>query len=325
MPVQTELLEILACPDCTGHLQAGDSELICADCKRKFQIQNDIPLLYPKNQDISGFREKILLAEIEKQSRTGEQAEYDAIQWKQSKQEFWKIVQKKIGKPPKRILYIGAGYDPGFQPFQENGHLFINLDLVSDKLETLKNEHKAEYCIAGDMHALPFQKQCFDAFIIIDLLQYERDLKSILQNMMHFLKPEGQFFLRAINAWALFRFFKPIVMPRMMYSLIHKIHDRYKKKHHWRYRYQFPTSYWNIRQHLAQLGCSNIQVFPIDSYPGLNQINRTIYHLLSLIKAVPIYLNYHYMLSAENNHNSSFNEVLKRVNSFDFDNAKKPS
>jgi len=298
MPIQPELLEILACPDCNGYLHTEGSELYCSGCNRKFEIQNSIPLLYPKNLKISEFRENILLSEIENQSRTGKRAEYNAMQWKQSKQEFWEMIQKKTDNPPQNILYIGSGFDTGFKAFQKKGHFFINLDLINDTLETLKTEYNATHCIAGDLHNLPFQKQCFDALIMIDLLQYEKDLESILKNIIRFLKPQGQLFIKEINAWGLFRFFKPIIMPRSLHAFFRKLCNSSAYKYPLEGRFQSPTSYWKVEQLLKQFGNFNIQAYPIHAYPGLNKINRRLYSYLSLIKPIPQYLNYHYMFSA---------------------------
>ncbi len=47
MAISKELLEILACPKCRGKLEISEDEkfLICRNCKIKYPIEDDIPIL----------------------------------------------------------------------------------------------------------------------------------------------------------------------------------------------------------------------------------------------------------------------------------------
>lgn len=47
MPIQQELLEILACPKCKGDVVLNDSKngLICSNCKLLYHIKDDIPVM----------------------------------------------------------------------------------------------------------------------------------------------------------------------------------------------------------------------------------------------------------------------------------------
>lgn len=47
MPVDPELLEILACPNCKTKvdLVKGGAALKCAQCKRVYPIKDDIPVM----------------------------------------------------------------------------------------------------------------------------------------------------------------------------------------------------------------------------------------------------------------------------------------
>ncbi|MFQ5780989.1 MAG: Trm112 family protein [Nitrospiria bacterium] len=47
MPVDPNLLEILACPQCKGTIQLNDKEdgLLCSACKLMYPIRNDIPVM----------------------------------------------------------------------------------------------------------------------------------------------------------------------------------------------------------------------------------------------------------------------------------------
>ena len=47
MPINKELLEILACPKCKGDLKLTEKEdgLICEKCQLLYEIKDDIPIM----------------------------------------------------------------------------------------------------------------------------------------------------------------------------------------------------------------------------------------------------------------------------------------
>ncbi len=47
MPIDKQLLEILACPKCKGELVMAEdkSALICNACRLKYRIEDDIPVM----------------------------------------------------------------------------------------------------------------------------------------------------------------------------------------------------------------------------------------------------------------------------------------
>lgn len=45
MELDTELLEILACPVCKGPLRTDGSSLVCTSCRLRYPIRDGIPVL----------------------------------------------------------------------------------------------------------------------------------------------------------------------------------------------------------------------------------------------------------------------------------------
>jgi hypothetical protein len=47
MALDKELLKILACPKCHGQVDLSPDQnwLICTDCRLKYRIENDIPVM----------------------------------------------------------------------------------------------------------------------------------------------------------------------------------------------------------------------------------------------------------------------------------------
>ena len=53
MPLDTELLELLACPKCKGPLiyDEGAAALTCDACRLRYRIEDDIPVLLIEEAD----------------------------------------------------------------------------------------------------------------------------------------------------------------------------------------------------------------------------------------------------------------------------------
>ena len=47
MPVSPDLLEVLVCPKCKGKLELTEAQdgLICHNCRLKYEIRDDIPIM----------------------------------------------------------------------------------------------------------------------------------------------------------------------------------------------------------------------------------------------------------------------------------------
>jgi SAM-dependent methyltransferase len=294
-----ELLRYLACPDCQQPLELSDATLHCPHCRRNYNIQDGIPLLYPRNLDQSHLQEETELAELMHRHHS-EKADYNAEQWAQSKEDFWDMVEDQIPGRRCSMLYIGSGYDHAFERFQRQGHLFINFDMIPEMLKQLRTS-QAEVCIAGDMNALPFQNNRFDALIVIDVLHHESNhIHDLLKHFSEILVPGGRLFIEDINAWGLFQFYKSILMPKPVYRFLRSFYHSMRHGHYPPAGYEFPTSYPQIRRLLKSLNYHSIQPHPTRGYPYLNRMNQMIYKQFSKLKPVPRYFNYHYMLSAVN-------------------------
>jgi len=47
MPIDQELLDILACPKCKGdvELESDGNSLVCPHCRLRYRIEDDIPVM----------------------------------------------------------------------------------------------------------------------------------------------------------------------------------------------------------------------------------------------------------------------------------------
>ena len=45
MPIDKELLDILACPLCKTEVKLEDEKIVCTKCGRRYPIRDDIPVM----------------------------------------------------------------------------------------------------------------------------------------------------------------------------------------------------------------------------------------------------------------------------------------
>ena len=45
LPIRKELLDILACPVCKTAVRLEGDELVCDTCKRRYQVEDGIPIM----------------------------------------------------------------------------------------------------------------------------------------------------------------------------------------------------------------------------------------------------------------------------------------
>lgn len=294
-----ELINILACPNCSSDLFQINNRLKCTYCGKEHEIRNGIPLLYPDNIDHEKLKEEENLAKIMKQPILNKKGKFNLIQWGNSKKEFWDMVKHNITKHQiKTILYIGCGYDNAFSGFEQEGNIFINFDIVYEMLYQ-QRDLGARSCVAGDVNNLPFKKESFDCVVCIDVIHHEiNNLEILLGSYSNLLKPGGFLFLEDTNAWGMFQFAKSVLIPKPIHRLLRSYYHRIKQSTHKPADYEFPTSVYCVRKYLQDLGLCKITIYPNNAYPNIGPIKFRIYKFFGKLKWVKKYHNFHYMLSA---------------------------
>lgn len=299
--INPQLTQLLACPDCKNDLSEIDKRLICNLCKRKYEIKNGIPILYPSNLDYVHLREEENLAKMMNRPRLNIKDQFSSIQWKNSKNEFWNIVQDNIRIEHQVFINIGCGYDNNFNKLEQKTHIFVNFDMVYDMVYFLKKNFDAKFCVVGDMNALPFRKNSFDCVSCIDVIHHEScRLWNLLESFKGILKLGGYLFLEDMNAWGLFQFPKSIFIPKPLFRILRSIFHRLKHSNHKPANYEFATNPWKVKKTLERLRFHDIKFYLNKSYPNINEFCFYIYKFLSKIELVQKYHNCHYFLSAIN-------------------------
>lgn len=294
------LISLLACPECGCDLLRDQEDLICSLCDGRWEIRDGIPLIYPRHMDVEHLEEEESLARMMKSPRLNRKEIFSSQQWRQSKMEFWRAVEKNMHKNPGTWINIGCGYDSAFAKFERQGHTFVNFDLVFDILRAQQQENGAMSCVGGDVSSFPFKKGSFDYVVCIDVIHHESDrLKSMLISFMDLLKPGGRLFIEDVNAWGMFQIPKSVMLPRPVYRKLRSFYHRIKKSDHRPADYEFPTSVWSVKRMLSEIGFRNVICHENLSYPSISEPVYRIYRACAGFDFVRRYFNYHYMISAE--------------------------
>lgn len=297
--ITSQLINLLACPDCAGHLVEINRQLNCVECNRNFPIRNGIPILYPKTLNYQHLKEEESLARMMKRPRHTKKDQFSSLQWEYSKKEFWRMVKNNITQELNTMINIGCGFDDNFIHLEKDKHIIVNFDIVYDILFSLKKKYNSEYCVAGDINSLPFKKDSFDSVVCIDIIHHEADnVSHILKSFRKLIKPKGNLFLEDVNAWGLFQLPKSILLPKSVYRLLRNTYHWAKKSQSRPANYEFPTNVHHVLKILKYLEFFDIRVHPLSSYPSIGPFLYSIYRVFNRAEYVGKYHNYHYMISA---------------------------
>ncbi len=298
--IKEEISRIIVCPDCGGGLGPQNGRLACEICGADYKIVDGIPLLYPSDLDSSRLYEEKKLGDIMKDLDPKDKDAFSEREWESSKREFWDTAVEKCSSIREGVLAnIGCGIDRGFERLKGEGRTLIGFDLMPDLLMYLRDELGIADGVAGAVHALPFRNGSFDCICCVDLIHHEwRRIGEILASFFRALKPGGVLLLEDINAWAVFQFYKSILLPKPVHGRLRTIYHRARRSGGGPAEYEFPTSVFEAGRLLEKTGFENIEAIPLRSYPNIGSVRKSIYDALAASSRIRTYHNFHYMYTA---------------------------
>jgi len=97
-------------------------------------------------------------------------------------------------KPETRLLDGGAGNC-------KYGSFFPQARTISLDLVPRRKRRYGELDVAGNLYAIPFRNDVFDAVLSVEVLEHLREPEVALREMFRVLKPGGRLFLVAPQGW----------------------------------------------------------------------------------------------------------------------------
>jgi ubiquinone/menaquinone biosynthesis C-methylase UbiE len=121
--------------------------------------------------------------------------------------------------PGSRVLEIGCGPGVTTLALVQRGYLVYAVDTVGpmiDSMRQLVNDaglgHRVRGTL-GDINDLPFSDNCFDAVVVVGVLEWLESWDQPLREIARVMRPLGLFVGVANNAWALHRVLDPRLSP----------------------------------------------------------------------------------------------------------------
>jgi SAM-dependent methyltransferase len=186
----TELNKVLRCPNCKNNqLELRGEKLICKKCKKKFQINEDIPT-FITNNELNGtgeyydeiYKENINLDSLKLIKKN--------LPFKSVRQEIIKkfvLNNKKTGI----LLSIGCGIGENEELFYTKEYSLIGTDISLNALKVAK-----KYCPKGiyfqsKAENLPIKSESIDIILCIDMIEHIFDDELVLNEISRVLKKGG--------------------------------------------------------------------------------------------------------------------------------------
>lgn len=105
----------------------------------------------------------------------------------------------------KTLLYVGSGNDRLVSlPLQGEGAFMVNLDIVGDCLEDLR-QAGARNCVCGDARQLPFRAEAFDVVFSKGSVHHSHPIAEPLRAMARAVKPGGHIVVAEPNKYTMLR------------------------------------------------------------------------------------------------------------------------
>ncbi len=152
------------------------------------------------------------------------------------------------------MLDIGTGWGRWLVAASNKGYTPVGIDLRLEfckaSLQTLKNQGKKGYVVAGDLQTLPFSNDVFDLIWSFSVIQHtaEERLDNCLNDIFRILKPDGFTLLEFPNSNGFRNKRGPAKKNRKLYDDINSWHVRYYTIEE--YRKKFEKVFGNFNYHV---------------------------------------------------------------------------
>ena len=210
--MQSQLLELLACPACYNSLSCSASEcdakgeiivglLTCDGCAKTYPIQNAIPRFVETQTYADSFgyqwnRFKFEQSDENNHTRLSRRRFYSETDWTPEWMEG------------KWLLEAGCGSGRFVEVASQTGANIVGVDLSASVLaarEVIGSRPNLHF-VQASIYELPFRPGVFDGIYSIGVIQHTPDPKACLAALPRFLKPGGKIALTIYERrrWTMF-------------------------------------------------------------------------------------------------------------------------
>lgn len=182
-------MDLLVCPRCKGRLSFRSDELLCAQCRFKGQIQDDVVAMVPIC-NVSYFDDKYnIVAETHKRN---------SREWKFCYEQQVHLLQWHM-KPGMIVLDVGCG---AFLPYLKNAK--CSIVGLEASFQSIRANKDVDLRIFGTAASIPFPDHSFDMVVCLYTLHHivgstfnetRALVKETLSELARVIKPGGFLFV----------------------------------------------------------------------------------------------------------------------------------
>ena len=183
----SELILLLKCPDCGGHIDTVDGKVICSSCMTRFNLFHDQLILLQKDNElfpVSVYADSNVLPVSNRRRRRSVIKRF--IPKKSinlARKKMFDRLAKEHNEKDKVILVVGCGNQTAEleKYFSGNNAVFVFCDI----------DKHADVDIFCDSHKLPFLDGSFDGIISTAVMEHVLYPEKVIEEMSRVLKFGG--------------------------------------------------------------------------------------------------------------------------------------
>lgn len=192
MPLNSELLLKLCCPNCGNDLRYDESAemLFCTVFDCTFQIIKNVTMMLPDSKQVASFD---YLEHYKKDAEEFDYFEEQSGATEHSERRLREYILTQIPSSAKSILDVGSGSAWVAKKFHGSETFVCSLDAtIVNTSKALEKYSSAKHAaVVADAFKLPFKPATFDCVIAAEIIEHVPDPAAFVQSLMKVVTPGG--------------------------------------------------------------------------------------------------------------------------------------
>ncbi len=190
--LKKDLFEKLQCPNCKGELIETGHSLVCKNCKSKYEIKNNIPILLPKSSNANKFEMDYLNHYQEDANLFNYFEHRECKATEHDERRLREYIHSLVPNSAKTILDVGSGSAWVSKMFSDKSQVY-SYDISYKNIETaLQNKQSENHLgLVGDALNPPLKPNSFDCIIASEVIEHIVEPKKFIENLIPLLKKGG--------------------------------------------------------------------------------------------------------------------------------------
>jgi SAM-dependent methyltransferase len=187
--VDSQLRELLVCPQCHGELEFENEWIVCPACGFRYAVDGRVPIMIagPSND---GFGHDLYNAQLRGNF-------FEQVFHTNRINTLIHLITDELHMPPHaRILDVGCNTGPMLIPLRRRGYDVTGIDISLDDVRQAERyldgqELPSDRLSVADGTRLPFRDHSFDLILLVDILEHTDYPEQIVAQVRRLLTADG--------------------------------------------------------------------------------------------------------------------------------------